>query len=35
MAKRSSKGKCRVVTVCGKRRRLCFGKSGIRSNTKA
>jgi hypothetical protein len=34
MAK-SMKGKCRTVTVCGKRRKLCFGKKGITSNRKA
>lgn len=34
MAK-SMKGKCKVVTVCGHRRRLCWGKNGLRSNKKA
>lgn len=34
MAKKS-KYKCIVKTVCGKRRRLCYGKKGIRTNTKA
>lgn len=27
------KSGCKIVTVCGKRRRLCWGKKGIKSNT--
>lgn len=27
--------KCKIVTVCGKRRKICWGKKGITSNTKA
>jgi hypothetical protein len=34
-SKKSMKGKCKIVTVCGKRRRLCFGKKGITSNRPA
>ena len=37
MAKRRKKSsRCKVVSVCGKRRRICWGRKGkITSNTKA
>lgn len=39
MAKRKKSrksGRCKVVIVCGKRRRMCWGRKGkITSNTKA
>jgi hypothetical protein len=28
-------GRCKVVSVCGKRRRICWGKKGITSNSPA
>ena len=34
-SKKSMKGKCKIVTVCGKRRKLCYGSKGIKSNSPA
>lgn len=33
--RRGATTKCKIVTVCGRRRRICWGKTGIKSNTPA
>jgi hypothetical protein len=33
--RKGRKSRCKVVTVCGKRRRICWGKKGITSNKPA
>jgi len=33
--KAATKYECKVVKICGQRRKLCYGKNGIKSNTKA
>lgn len=34
MAKSKKPANCHRVTICGKRRKLCWGKHGIKSNSK-